>query len=87
MRDFLFFLGDSIIQKKEKITKSTISYIQLQKLLRLQHQERDDHFLQGNAAMLESISVVAHIVVIIIGVGKEQIVLGKNKGTAHIDTG
>jgi hypothetical protein len=35
--------------------------------------------------MLVGVPVIADIVVIIIGVGKEQIVLGKNKGTAHID--
>jgi hypothetical protein len=37
--------------------------------------------------MLVGVSVITYIVVVVVGVRKEQVIFGKNKGTAHINTG
>ena len=37
--------------------------------------------------MLIGISVITHIVIVIVRVGKEQVVLGKNETTAQINVG
>jgi hypothetical protein len=43
--------------------------------------DRNDHFLKRNAPMLESILVMAHVVVVIVGVSKEIIL---QIGRAHV---
>src|SRR6185436_689986 len=47
--------------------------------LRAQNRKRNNHLLQRNAAMLECILVVGDVVIVVIRVGKELILLCKNK--------
>ena len=46
--------------------------------------DRNNHFLKRNPPMLESILEVIHVMVVIIGVGKEIILHSKDVGGGYI---
>src|SRR5690554_1206469 len=49
-----------------------------------QNCKRNEHLFHGNAAVLEAVLVIAYIVVVIVGVGKEVVARSKNVGGRHI---
>ncbi len=46
--------------------------------------DRNDHFLKRDAPMLKSILVMAHVVIVIVGVSKEIILHSKHIGRGYI---
>ncbi len=48
--------------------------------LRSQRHKGDEHFLHGDAAVLEGILIILHIMVVIIRIGKEAGTRGKDVG-------
>jgi hypothetical protein len=49
--------------------------------------DRNDHFLKRNAPMLESILVMTHVKIVIVGVSKEIILHSKHIGRGYIQSG
>ena len=52
--------------------------------------ERDnryEHLFHGDAAVLECVLVVAHVVIIVVGVGKEGVAGGKHVARAQVERG
>ena len=55
--------------------------------LSAQSDEGHQHLLQADTAMLEGILVILHVIVIVVGVGKEVVLHGKDVGRAEVRTG
>lgn len=53
-------------------------------LFRIKHQQWHNHFFQRNPSMLIAIPVITHIMIVIIDIGQEKIIFGKNIRTTHI---
>jgi hypothetical protein len=47
--------------------------------------DRNDHFFKGDAPVLKSIFVVADVIVVIVGIGKEIIFHGKYIGGGYVE--
>jgi hypothetical protein len=45
----------------------------------------NDHLFEGNPSVLEGVPIVTHIMIIVIGVGEEQVILGEYIRAAHGD--
>ena len=44
----------------------------------LHRDERDEHLFEGNASVLEGITIVLHVVIVIVGVGEEVITIAED---------
>ena len=49
-------------------------------LFGVQHHERHNHFLHRDTAVLESVAVVGHVIVVVVGIGEEFVALCKDIG-------
>ena len=47
----------------------------------------DEHFFHGDATVLECVAIVAHVVVVVVGVGEETVVGGKHVACAKVGGG
>ena len=52
-----------------------------------QNYKRNYHLLHGDSSMLVCIPIITNIMVVIIGIGKKQVIFGKNVGAANIYIG
>ena len=46
-----------------------------------------EHFFHGDATVLECVAIVAHVVVVVVGVGEEAVVGGKHVACAKVGGG
>lgn len=66
-----------VARYKEEGFAAGISYREPADLSAHQLDHRHDHFLQAYTAMLKSIPVIIHIVIVIIGIAEKHIFAGK----------
>ena len=50
----------------------------------MQGYQRYEHFLHRDAAMLECVAIVRHIIIVIIGIGKEIVARSKDVGRTQV---
>ena len=49
--------------------------------------DRNNHFFEADAAVLEGVAVIVDVVVIVVGVAQEAIIFGEDEGGVHIRYG
>ncbi len=55
--------------------------------LALEGDEGNEHFFHGDASVLEGVAVVTDVVVVVVGIGEEGVVLGKDVGGGDVGRG
>ena len=52
--------------------------------LRFEGDERDEHFLHGDAAVLERVLIILHVVVVVVRIGEEAGAGGEDIGSGEV---
>lgn len=52
--------------------------------LRFEGDERDEHFLHGDAAVLERVLIILHVVVVVVRIGEESGAGGEDVGSGEV---